>query len=54
MEVVGSAVKEGGNAGHLWELSGDILWNSVKFVRQGSPEIGKWEVRDSLSLVAHH
>ena len=21
---------------------------------QGSPEIGKWEARDSLSLVAHH
>ena len=40
--------------GDLRELSGNVLWNTVKFARQGSPEIGKWEVRDYLSLVAHH
>ena len=43
----------GENVGDLLEVS-NILWNTVKFAPQGSPEIGKWEARDSLSLVAHH
>ena len=39
----------------LHELSDDKILGktTVKFAWQGSPEIGKWEVRDSLSLVAH-
>ena len=55
MEVAGSVLKPkvGGNVGDLLEVS-NILWNTVKFAPQGSPEIGKWEARDSLSLVAHH
>ena len=42
-------LKVGGNLGDLREVS-NILWNTVKFAPQGSPEIGKWEVGGSSSL----